>query len=60
MPRHARFSLAGVPMHVLQRGHNRTQFSGHNRSACFFDPSDHRYYLDRLRELSEAFGRAEK
>jgi putative transposase len=48
MPRHARFSLAGVPMHVLQRGHNR--------SACFFDPSDHRYYLDRLRELSEAFG----
>ena len=47
MPRHARFSLAGVPMHLLQRGHNR--------AACFFESCDYRYYLERLGELSLAF-----
>ena len=47
MPRDARFSLAGVPMHLLQRGHKR--------AACFFESSDYRYYLERLGELSLAF-----
>lgn len=40
MPRRARLSLPGVPLHVVQRGHNR--------STCFFTESDFRYYLHLL------------
>lgn len=40
MPRIARLSLPGVPMHVVQRGNNR--------QACFFHPSDYHFYLESL------------
>src|SRR5688572_7659844 len=40
MPRQPRLRLAGIPFHVIQRGHNR--------SACFFAPRDYRRYLDEL------------
>jgi putative transposase len=40
MPRKRRFSLPGVPVHVVQRGNNR--------QAVFFDDNDYRVYLDWL------------
>jgi putative transposase len=42
MPRHARLRVAGIPFHVIQRGHNR--------APCFFSEADHMYYLGELRE----------
>lgn len=42
MPRKPRYYLAGVPCHVIQRGHNR--------EPCFSAPDDYRYYLQCLRE----------
>lgn len=42
MPRKPRYYLAGVPSHVIQRGHNR--------ESCFAVPEDFRYYLQCLRE----------
>ena len=47
MPRRARIAVAGVPLHLIQRGNNR--------SACFFAEEDYRRYLDHLAELSEKF-----
>ena len=44
MPRRARICLPGVPLHIVQRGHNRR--------PCFFAESDFRYYLYLLREQS--------
>lgn len=43
MPRHARLRVAGIPFHVIQRGHNR--------QPCFFSAVDRRYYLDELGSL---------
>ena len=40
MPRIARLSLAGVPMHIVQRGNNR--------QACFFHAADYAYYLETV------------
>jgi putative transposase len=40
MPRIARLSLPGVPMHIVQRGNNR--------QACFFHPSDYAFYLETV------------
>jgi putative transposase len=40
MARHPRLELAGVPLHVIQRGVNR--------SACFFTDIDRRFYLKCL------------
>lgn len=40
MPRRARLTLSDVPMHVIQRGNNR--------SPCFFTDADYRFYLERL------------
>ncbi len=40
MPRRIRFALAGVPLHVIQRGNNR--------SACFFAEEDYLAYLHWL------------
>lgn len=40
MPRPARLEIAGVPLHVIQRGVNRT--------ACFFTDVDRRFYLKCL------------
>ena len=48
MPRRPRVALAGVPLHLIQRGHNR--------DACFFTEEDYALYLDHLAELSARFG----
>ena len=42
MPRRARVHLDGVPLHIVQRGHNR--------QACFFAEDDYRSYLNWLNE----------
>ena len=47
MPRRARLRLAGVPLHVVQRGNNR--------AACFFADGDRLCYLSQLAELAEKF-----
>lgn len=48
MARPLRLELAGVPLHVIQRGNNR--------SACFFSDGDYRLYLDCLRAASAKCG----
>ena len=48
MPCRPRVTLAGVPVHLIQRGHNR--------GACFFAEEDCALYLDHLAELSAKFG----
>jgi len=48
MPRAARSVLAGVPLHVVQRGINR--------EPCFFDERDYLAYLGYLGEFSALFG----
>jgi putative transposase len=48
VPRRPRLTLAGVPVHLIQRGHNR--------DACFFAEEDYALYLDHLAELSTKFG----
>ncbi|MCY7386499.1 MAG: hypothetical protein LH481_00270, partial [Burkholderiales bacterium] len=35
MPRRIRLNLAGQPLHIVQRGNNR--------SACFFTAEDHQF-----------------
>jgi putative transposase len=40
MPRPPRIQLDDVPLHLVQRGHNR--------AACFFDDEDREYYLHWL------------
>lgn len=47
MPRRARLRLAGLPLHIIQRGNNR--------SACFFADEDYLLYLHHLDELSRKF-----
>jgi hypothetical protein len=44
MPRRSRISVAEVPVHIIQRGHNR--------SACFYCDEDRALYLAHLRELA--------
>lgn len=44
MPRLPRFDLAGVPQHVIQRGHSH--------ALCFFAPADYRCYLTQLLHAS--------
>ena len=48
MPRRVRIHLDGVPLHIVQRGHNR--------APCFFAQADYRAYLawldESLREVS--------
>jgi putative transposase len=48
MPRQPRYSIAGFPQHVIQRGNNR--------QTIFFDDRDHQRYLDNLAEVSTATG----
>jgi putative transposase len=48
MPRHSRLALADVPLHVIQRGHNR--------EACFFTDADYRFYLDCLLDSAVSSG----
>jgi putative transposase len=47
MPRRARLRLGGVPLHLIQRGNNRT--------ACFFADDDYRLYLQHLEALAPKF-----
>lgn len=47
MPRCARLRLAGIPLHLVQRGHNR--------SACFCAERDFHFYLDQLQALTARF-----
>ncbi len=44
MPRKPRFYIAGMPVHVVQRGNNR--------QPIFFDESDYRIYLKWLNEAA--------
>lgn len=48
MPRRARLTLQGVPLHLIQRGNNR--------QACFFADEDYRFYLDWLAEYAGKIG----
>ncbi|MFY9315263.1 MAG: transposase [Burkholderiales bacterium] len=48
MPRPARTEIAGVPLHVVQRGNNG--------AACFFSDLDRRFYLKCLRESAARRG----
>ena len=47
MPRRARLRLAGLPLHIIQRGNNRT--------ACFFAGEDYVLYLHLLGEMAREF-----
>ena len=47
MPRRPRIALAGLPLHIIQRGNNR--------SACFFCDDDHAAYLYWLRRYAARF-----
>ena len=42
MPRRARLLMPGVPLHLIQRGNNR--------SVCFFSADDYLFYLELLAE----------
>jgi putative transposase len=48
MPRRPRLTLAGVAVHLIQRGNNR--------GACFFAEEDYSLYLHHLAELAPKFG----
>ena len=48
MPRLPRLRIADLPLHVIQRGNNR--------SACFFAEDDYRFYLHHLAELAGKVG----
>lgn len=48
MPRRPRLKLPGVPVHIIQRGHNR--------AACFFARADYLHYLHHLQHLCENEG----
>lgn len=48
MPRRPRLTLAGVTVHLIQRGNNR--------GACFFADEDYTLYLHYLAELAPKFG----
>lgn len=47
MPRRARLRVAGLPLHLIQRGNNR--------SACFYADEDYALYLHHLEELCRKF-----
>ncbi len=48
MPRQARLAVAGIPWHIIQRGHNRR--------ACFFTDADYGYYLHHLGKNADKHG----
>jgi len=47
MPRRARLRVAGLPLHIIQRGNNRT--------PCFYADEDYALYLHHLGELARKF-----
>jgi len=48
MPRLPRLKLPNTPLHIIQRGNNR--------SVCFGSDEDYRFYLDHLAEISVKVG----
>jgi len=48
MPRRARIVIPQVPVHLIQRGHNRR--------ACFLEEEDFEYYLHWLEYSAAKFG----
>jgi len=48
MPRPPRIEIAGVPLHIVQRGNNRT--------ACFFGDTDRKFYLKCLLDYAGRHG----
>ena len=48
MSRKRRFTLPGIPQHIVQRGHNR--------EPCFFDSADYLCYLDNMKEAARNNG----
>ena len=48
MPRRPRLNLVGMPLHLVQRGNNR--------SACFFADEDYRFYLHWLSLYAHQYG----
>jgi len=48
MPRRPRIALPRVPVHIIQRGNNR--------SACFYADDDYELYLHHLAELGHKYG----
>ncbi len=48
MPRLPRLKLPDTPLHIIQRGNNR--------SVCFAADEDYRFYLDHLAEISAKVG----
>ncbi|HEX6793744.1 MAG TPA: transposase [Casimicrobiaceae bacterium] len=49
MPRRPRILLDGLPLHIVQRGHNR--------EPCFFTEGDYRFYFRCLGEALVETGR---
>jgi len=47
MPRRARLRLPGLPLHIIQRGNNRT--------PCFYADKDYGLYLHHLGEMAREF-----
>jgi putative transposase len=47
MARRPRLKLAGIPVHLIQRGNNR--------SACFFAEDDYQFYLDNLGDVCRKY-----
>lgn len=48
MPRHARLVIPDIPVHLIQRGHNR--------NACFFCEDDFQYYLRWMMRFAKESG----
>ena len=47
MPRRKRLQVAGLPLHIIQRGNNR--------QACFFADDDYLFFLDCLARIAKRF-----
>jgi putative transposase len=47
MPRRQRLQVAGLPVHIIQRGNNR--------QACFFADEDYLFFLDHLARIAKRF-----
>ncbi|WP_259740710.1 transposase [Pseudomonas poae] len=48
MARRPRVLLPDIPLHIIQRGNNR--------SACFYSDEDYIFYIDTLALLAELYG----
>lgn len=47
LPRYPRILLSGIPVHIVQRGHDR--------NPTFIGPSDFHYYLENVQEAGVNF-----